>query len=58
MTGPVLADQSSSTLLERVDGFLRERPAAMLAATIGAAVLATMALLAQPQGAIVLYQAF
>ena len=61
MTGPSPAEAANSEpmpLGARVDAFMSRHARAMLAVTIAAAIVATLALLAQPQGAIVLYQAF
>jgi hypothetical protein len=61
MTGPSSAEAARSEpmpLGTRVDAFMSSHPRAMLAVTIAAAIVATLALLGQPQGAIVLYQAF
>ena len=63
MTGPTVVDRlatpaGTGSWMERADAWLRRRPKLMLTVTIMAAVVATLILLAQPQGAIVLYQAF
>ena len=46
------------SIAARLDFFGRQHPRLMLAVTLVAAILATLMLLAQPQGAVVLYQAF
>jgi hypothetical protein len=61
MTGKSQADSKggpSLGVLEQVDAWMSRHPRLMLVATLFAAVIATLSLLSQRQGAVVLYQAF
>jgi hypothetical protein len=61
MTGKFRADAKggpSLRVLAHVDACMSRHPRLMFIATIVGAVIATLVLLAQRQGAVVLYQAF